>query len=79
MMNTNFYVVKRNYTSSPEQNTRIQSILEMLHLQSRIIENPADIEFEKIDFIKVNSILEVEREKSSDFLSTALEDTIKHE
>lgn len=79
MMNTNFYVVKRNYTSSPEQNTRIQSILEMLHLQSRIIENPADIEFEKIDFIKVNSILEVEREKSSDFLSTALKDTIKHE
>lgn len=79
MMNTNFYVVKRNYTSCPEQNTRIQSILEMLHLQSRIIENPANFEFEKIDFVEVNSILEIEREKSSNFLSTALKDAIKNE
>ena len=59
-------------------NARIESILRLLNLENRILKEKISIEnrpdlFEPIDWEKVNSILEKEKEKSLKWLKDALE------
>lgn len=58
--------------------TRIQSILDLCHLQDRLLQPNEVLGDDKmarhIDYAPVNSILNVERQKAYDFLKKALED-----
>lgn len=58
--------------------TRIQSILDLCHLQDRLLQPDEVLRDDKmarhIDYAPVNSILNVERQKTYDFLKKALED-----
>jgi hypothetical protein len=55
---------------------RIQSILELIGYENRILQSYDDFNItdEKIDFKKVNEIIETERKKSYDILSKMLGD-----
>lgn len=65
--NKQFYAIPYKGLSS-----RIDSILELLKLENRNIENIKDIEFEEIDYTNANLILEDERRKSIEFLQKSL-------
>lgn len=58
--------------------TRIQSILDLCHLQDRLLQSDEVLSDDKmarhIDYAPVNSILNAERQKAYDFLKKALED-----
>ena len=58
--------------------TRIQSILDLCHLQGRLLQPDEVLSDGKmaqyIDYVPVNSILDAERQKTYDFLKKALED-----
>lgn len=58
--------------------TRIQSILDLCHLQGRLLQPDEVLSDDKmaqcIDYVPVNSILHVERQKTYDFLKKSLED-----
>lgn len=60
----------------PKFGTRLQSILDLTNLQSRKVIDFNNFELidEKIDYAKVNEILESEREKSLNFLKNAIEE-----
>ena len=60
----------------PEKySTRLQSILELTGLENRVAKNEQDLKIvdSKIDYEKVNTILNKERKKSVNWLSNALE------
>lgn len=60
----------------PERfSTRLQSILEILDLTDRVAKNEKDMSIinNKIDYNRVNELLNTERKKSLDWLSSALE------
>ena len=69
-----FLVFERfNKYNKKSQNSRIYNILELLDLESRLVHNDIDIDLETtIDFDKVGSLLEIQQEKSIDFLTQAL-------
>ena len=55
-------------------NSRLYDILSKVHLEDRLIDNPAKIEFSDIDFGEADKILSKEREISWEFLKDALID-----
>lgn len=69
-----FMVLKRNYITVPEQSTRLESLLEMLHLEERYIKCDCIEQnvLEKISYDKVNEILTMERKVSNSYLIEAL-------
>lgn len=55
-------------------NSRLYDILSKVHLEDRLIDNPAKIVFTDIDYSEVDKILSKEREISWEFLKNALID-----
>lgn len=55
--------------------TRLQNILEILDLTDRVAKNEEDIEIarKKIDYLAVNRLLDIERQKSLSWLTSALQ------
>ena len=55
-------------------NSRLESLLDLLNLQDRIIKKENDLEKinDEIDYKRVNNILEIERKKSLGYLKTSL-------
>ena len=70
--NVDFYTVLSNQR---KDNSRMESFLDMLNLQSRIVwlENNSNINYTPIDFTHANKILEEERVKSVEYLINAIE------
>lgn len=65
---------KQFVTIAPERfNTRVNSILKLLHLQNRYVESECDIPDEEIDYKEVDKLLESEREKSERVLNRIIE------
>lgn len=79
--NIPFSVFKRfKNMDAVNQNSRINSILEILGLQKRIMERVVDAKIvKKCDFTNANSILENERKKSLLYLETALKEATEKE
>lgn len=72
LLKTPFIVYDRE-GNSPTMNSRIQTLLKTFKLESRSAENmKLDKQIFEIDYSQTNSILEVERKKSFDYLNTAL-------
>ena len=71
LLNTNFVDFLPNLTS-----TRITSILKLVGLENRIVQNEKNIDIlsDNIDFNSVNMILEKERNKSLDLLRKAIDE-----
>lgn len=71
--NKEFYIFERNYGVAQNQSGRIKSILTILGIEERFIKNEIleDIEF-NIDWKKVNENLEVQREKSRNYILNSL-------
>lgn len=71
--NKDFFVYHREYTHSYKQTSRIDSILTIMELNGRLIENE-DFENkkDKIDYTSVNVRLEQRRKISLDFLTNSL-------
>ena len=65
-----FYALKRFSNNSTSQNSRIFNILNNLGLIDRIYED--NIDLSAIDYDKVSSVLEKEREKSINYLKNAI-------
>ena len=57
-----------------KRGSRIENLLQLFGLKERIIYNINDCALDKkaIDYIKVNAIIEKEREKAIDFLNKAI-------
>ena len=72
--NKEFHIFERNYGVAQNQSGRIKSILTILGIEERFIKNEIleDIEF-NIDWKKVNENLEVQREKSRNYILNSLE------
>lgn len=70
--NVDFYTV---LSKTKKDNSRMESFLELLNLQKRLIwqENDGDIKYESIDFNEANVILNKERNKSISFILNAIE------
>jgi len=67
------FVVIRN---AERGSARFESLLSMFKLEDRLIESNDDIDecwFEEIDYVKVNSVLNKERERSITFLNQSLQ------
>ena len=72
MLNTPFIVFDRE-GNSPSMSSRIDTLLGTFKLESRAFNNfTNDDELFEVDFSKVPSILEVEKEKAMSYLKTAL-------
>lgn len=73
-----FYVFYRTkYGSRGSRNSRIDNILKLWQLESRLVndlENNEGFDEQSIDYIKVDAILENERKRSMKFLTKALGD-----
>ena len=67
----NFYTV---LSRAGKKNSRMTSLLSIMELESRILfqEDDEKISYEKYDVSKVQELLKSEREKSIDYLKTAL-------
>lgn len=64
-------------TVSPERfSTRVNSLLQLLHLEERYVKNSTEIPDMDIDFNLVNKILENEREKGHIYLKKLISNTI---
>lgn len=77
LMNTNFYVVKREYMVEDGQQTRIDSILNIVGLEETLVKSSFDFHKDIICFKKINLILEKEQEISRKYLINALRDVIE--
>lgn len=67
LLQKDFYTIKCN----DGNNVRTESVLDLLGLKDRMIENESDMDLSShIDYKKVNIILMREREKSQDYLNT---------
>lgn len=77
VMGTNFYVVKREYIIEDGQQTRIDSILDMLGLEDRLVESSVNFNKDTICFKKINSILAKEQEISREYLINVLGDVVE--
>lgn len=77
LMNTNFYVVKREYIVEDGQQTRIDSILNIVGLEETLVKSSFDFHKDIICFKKINLILEKEQEISRKYLINALRDVIE--
>lgn len=74
-LNIPFLAFKRNYGKASDQSSRISSLLSILGLEDRFV-NDRELNLENINvvnFIKVNKILSEEREKGLQYLKEALE------
>lgn len=62
-----------------QMNSRIDSLLKMFNLNERKIENIAKENYFEINYDRKSIILKQEREKSFNYLKTAIEEVIKNE
>ena len=69
--NKKFIVFDRAYTTEKTQSTRITSLLEKLNI-SFLFDTTNIKNIDSIDYQKVNSILQEERKKSLEYLSTSI-------
>lgn len=77
--NRPFYVFDREKTESKSNIfSRVLDLLEMVGLEDRILKNNQKLpnEIDDIDYNKVNSILEIKKKNSLDYLKEALEKAI---
>jgi len=76
IFNKEFFALKRFSNNSKEnQNGRIENILTICKLDERFVDINDNFEFnKKIDYKKVNKIIENKREESIDYLKRGLED-----
>lgn len=75
-LNIPFLVFDRNYGTATEQSSRIRSILSIIGLEDRFVENEHRLPegYKHIDFETVNERLNKEQEKSIDYLVNAIND-----
>lgn len=68
-----FAVFQRSHVGVTKQTSRIESLLSLVHLENRLIENPNKVDsFSAIDYNQVDTIVEEQRQKSVQFLDKAL-------
>lgn len=72
-LNTNFYFYRGKNIKT---HSRIDNLLRICNLEKRAIENIKELIVEDIDYSKTNVLLEKERKKSLDFLSTSIKSSL---
>ncbi|EEY83323.1 hypothetical protein HMPREF0103_1564 [Bacteroides sp. 2_1_33B] len=74
IFNTQFYSKLRVNDSA---NTRIEGLLNMFNIKSRLLDVENDASIDRIDYSVVNDILDEEQKQSNDFLNLIFDESIK--
>lgn len=67
-----FSVLARKYITVPEQQTRIESLLDLFELENRFIDKTKEYSIDEINYDKFERILKINQEKSLNYLKKAL-------
>lgn len=70
LLNTSFYVYRRNYAHGIDQSSRVRNILEKVHMSDLF--EPQDVEEKTLDFSFANAVLACERDEMLNYLSDCI-------
>lgn len=70
LLNTPFYVYRRNYAHGIDQSSRIRNILEKVNMSDLF--EPKDVEEKTLDFSFANTVIAAERAEMLDYLSDCI-------
>ena len=77
MLEKNFYEIPRfSNNDKMSQNARVNEVIDLFNLNDRLINNIDDVNFDEIDYSKVNEIKKIKKEESLNYLKNALKGVI---